>query len=247
MTIITTHQQETDNKLETLLREKGFAVCSFPTISIQAIEEPESFMRIVNQLDRYSVLLFTSKNGVVHFFKTLERYCPAYRFAPSVKIYSIGRSTDKYIKSYGYRSDFISHYSNSDVFFDEIIELLKPEDCVLFPTGRLTPDKAERIIGSICSIDRINVYDTLKPEHINSDIPDQILKDDYQLITFMSPSAFRNFCDILPETFDCKRLRVASFGKTTLKAIEEKGLTQVISIEKSNIEDFVNHIITNTF
>jgi uroporphyrinogen-III synthase len=67
------------------------------------------------------------------------------------------------------------------------------------------------------------------------------------MITFMSPSAFRNFYDLLPETFDFRRIRAAAFGKTTFKAIEEKGLMQVISIEKSNIENFVNQIITHTF
>lgn len=247
MAIITTHQQETDNRLDALLREKGYAVCSFPTISIQAIEEPETFKQISNQIDRYNVLIFTSKNGVVHFFNLLERFQPAYRFAPVVKVYSIGRSTDEYLQTFGYQSDFISHYSNSDVFFEELKELLRPNDSVLFPTGKLTPDKAELMIGAICHIERINVYDTLKPEHYDPEILERILNDDYQIITFMSPSAFRNFCDILPGTFDFRRLRAAAFGKTTLKVIEEKGLSQVISIEKSNIDDFVNQIITYTF
>ena len=66
-------------------------------------------------------------------------------------------------------------------------------------------------------------------------IIEQIKNDSYDLIVFTSPSTFNNFCSFYDYSLIGK-LKMASIGSVTTKAIQKAGFEPLFTARKSNAE-----------
>ena len=91
-------------------------------------------------------------------------------------------------------------------------------------------------------VHRINVYQIVKPNQADPEIIELIKNDKYDLIVFTSPSTFHNFCSFY-ELDQIRKLKMASIGRTTTKAINDEGFETVLTATKSNAEGLRDAII----
>ena len=186
-----------------------------PFIQVESVSSKEFRQTRVNILD-HSAVIFTSRTAIDHFF----RICTEMRITvpDSFKYFCISESTAFYLQKYiVYRKrkiffgngtfsnlmDSIKKHS-SEKFLVPLSHIHKPEIPILLDESGVKYSKAI-------------LYRT-----VSSDLSD--LKDvNYDILVFYSPSGITSLIQNFPE-FKQNDTKIASFGPTTAKAVEEAGL-----------------------
>ena len=227
------------------LKKAGAKTFNLPMIRIVYAQPDENNRRFFNALHTFSLLIFTSKNGVNGFFQLKKIIEGNYQLPENLKIAVIGESTAKALRKFN-QPVHITHRGTTSVQFAEFLKekVLRAEDKILLSQGNLAPEKLQEDLKNMVSTERINVYDTVMPEYFNDDIMHTVKNQDADLMVITSPSAFRNFLRITgfrPEEFN---MPIACIGKTTGAFITSKGYRVGLMAEHPTFESFAKEIIT---
>ena len=101
---ISTRAPEAGDTLPDLLAKNGATVLSFPMIEIKPSELTPAGKAKIGHLDSYDWLFFTSRNGVIHFFKQLIDLTGSSELPASLKVAVVGSKTASELEYYGYIS-----------------------------------------------------------------------------------------------------------------------------------------------
>ena len=242
--IISTRAVESGDTLPDILKAKGANVFSLPMIEILPALLPSDDKALLEKLENFDWIFFTSKNGVANFFKHLSDLKGSTTLPSTVKLAVIGGKTALELEYYGYSPDFISHDNTSVDLLENFYQAFNPQQLrILLSLGNLADDTLSNRLSKENDIKRINVYQTVKPKQADASILEMILQDQYDLIVFTSPSTFQNFCSFY-QAGNIQSLKTASIGTTTTKAINETGLEPLITAKKSNVEGLSEAIET---
>lgn len=105
--IIVTRPVVSNNILTDRLKNLGAEVIDYPCIKINEIENNESLLSLIKNLDKYNMLVFASKNSAVYFFKTLNENNKDSRALSHLVIGALGKSTYDELKKYGICADIM--------------------------------------------------------------------------------------------------------------------------------------------
>ena len=241
-TIISTRPLTEDDTIKNHLTAKGACVLDFPmirTIGLELTAEQTSILRTINE---YEWIVFTSKNGVIHFYKQLNALNIDEKIIAGKKIAVIGKSTGEEVLKHNGSTHLISSGKTSEDLLAEIQKEIKPTDKVLLALGELAEDKLEKGLAPICIVHRINVYKTIELEYTANEIIERIKSDNYLIILFTSPSGFRNFNKIMLANNITSEVRAACIGKTTEMELLKNNCCPLVVSPKSDAESFTNEI-----
>jgi uroporphyrinogen-III synthase len=165
-------------------------------------------------LDSYSAIVFTSKNGVKHLNAITQKW-------KSIPSYAISTQTAKEIKKYGGKLAYVGKEKHGDKFAKELLEIFDTNAKVAYIGAKDVVSNIESILnenGVKC--DHIPVYETVCVEYDEKiDLPDD------SKIIFSSPSTVKCFFKNVEwkDTF-----KAISIGDTTKKYFP-KEITPVLS------------------
>ncbi len=234
--IISTRALEASDTLPEIIRSSGAKLLSLPMIEIIPSPLDTQMTEDLNNLDSFDWIFFTSKNGVVNFFKQLIDLKGNTTLPKTLKIAVIGLKTGLELEYYGYAPTFISEENTAEEFLNRFEAKYKPANLkILLSLGNLADNTLENSLSIRNIARRINVYQTVKPTQADQAILDQIKNDAYDLIVFTSPSTFNNFCTFIEPSL-LGRLKIASIGSVTTKAIQKAGFEPLFTARKSNAE-----------
>ncbi|MEI7526108.1 MAG: hydroxymethylbilane synthase, partial [Mariniphaga sp.] len=234
--IISTRALEASDTLPEIIRSSGAKLLSLPMIEIIPSPLDTQMTEDLNNLDSFDWIFFTSKNGVVNFFKQLIDLKGNTTLPKTLKIAVIGLKTGLELEYYGYAPTFISEENTAEEFLNRFEAKYKPANLkILLSLGNLADNTLENSFSIRNITRRINVYQTVKPTQADQAILDQIKNDAYDLIVFTSPSTFNNFCTFIEPSL-LGRLKIASIGSVTTKAIQKAGFEPLFTARKSNAE-----------
>lgn len=189
-------------------------------IHVEAVEAQEFRQQRVSILE-HSAVIFTSRNAVDHFF----RMCKEMRVTvpDSMKYFCISESTALYLQKYVvYRKRKIFH---GQLRFAELIDSIKKhkQEKFLLPCSDLLKPSIPKLLEeSNITYSKAMMYRT-----VCSDLSD--LSDvKYDMLVFFSPSGIESLYKNFPD-FEQNSTKIAAFGPTTVKAVEDKGLQVNIS------------------
>ncbi len=234
--IISTRALEASDTLPEIIKSSGAKLLSLPMIEIVPSPLDTPMAEDLNTLESFDWIFFTSKNGVVNFFKQLIDYKGNTTLPKNLKIAVIGLKTGLELEYYGYAPTFISEENTGEEFLNRFEAKYKPENLkILLSLGNLADNTLENRLAVRNTTRRINVYQTVKPATADQSIIELIKNDRYDLIVFTSPSTFNNFCSYYDSSLMGK-LKMASIGSVTTKAIEKAGFAPLFTARKSNAE-----------
>ena len=234
--IISTRALEASDTLPEIIKSSGAVLLALPMIEIiPSLMEPKMSQKL-NNLHEYDWIFFTSKNGVVNFFKQLIDARGSTELPKSVKLAVIGYKTGLELEYYGYAPTFISEENTAEEFLNRFNAKYQPENLkILLSLGNLADNTLQNNLSVKNTVHRINVYQTVKPAQTDTEILDLIKNNQYDLIIFTSPSTFNNFCTFYDSSL-LEKLKMASIGNVTTKAIQKAGLDPLFTAKKSNAE-----------
>lgn len=187
-----------------------------PFIHVEGVTEKE-FRRTRIRPDEFTCIIFTSKNAIEHFFRICEEM--RIKMPQETKYYCLTATIANYLQKfivYRKRKVFVGKRFITDL--DAYFKKHKGKEKFLLPCSNL----GAKNVVSYLDKNKVDYVDCMMYKTVASDLSD--LSDvTYDVLIFFSPlgitSLYENFSD-----FTQRDTRFAIFGKSTLKAVEEKGL-----------------------
>ena len=203
------------------LQEKQKIKIDFrPFIHVEGVDAKEIRLQKVD-LNNYTAIILTSRNAVDHFFRVAEEM--RFKVPDAMKYFCQSEAVAYYLQKYVvYRKRKIYVGKRT---FSELIPLIKKykdESFLLPTTDKLKPEVPEILNGLNVSWKEAIFYKT-----VISDLSD-LANVYYDILVFFSPSGIESLFHNFP-SFKQNETRIAVFGNTTIKAVEERGLRVDIS------------------
>jgi uroporphyrinogen III methyltransferase/synthase len=243
--VVVTRAREQASDSAALLEEFGASVIQFPTIEISPLAEYSQTREAIRNLAAYSMLIFTSVNGVHYFWKQLRELGLDSRALGTRKIVAIGPATADVLRGKGVEPDFVPEKYVAEAVAEGIISLCGGDMSgmrVLLPraaAGRDVLPQALRAANAV--VDVLPVYQTVPSEARRDEVLTRLAAGEIHCITFASSSTVSNFLSLIPvETLKrYPNLKFACIGPVTAATLLEAGLPCHIQPEEYTIPGMV--------
>lgn len=188
-----------------------------PFIHVEGVDAKE-FRKQRIRPDEFSAIILTSKNAVDHFF----RICDDLRIKMSqeTKYFCLTEAIANYLQKfivYRKRKVFVGKRSIQDLA--TALKKHKAKERFLLPCSNL----GSKAVSKFLEDNEFNWQDSMMYRTVSSDLSD--LSDvTYDVLVFFSPLGIKSLFENFPD-FKQNDTRMAVFGNTTSKAVEDHGLT----------------------
>ncbi|WP_430534209.1 uroporphyrinogen-III synthase [Listeria rocourtiae] len=191
------------------LERAGFQVSIVPMIETRPC-------KCQMALGDYDWIVFTSANTVRYFFEQ-QAAIPSH-----VKIAVIGEKTAEMLASNQYNPDFLPTRFTTDIFIDEWLALDLNQQQIFIPKSNIARDEIERQFKNAGHLVTSRaIYETVSPERAREQLQSVTKSSPIDIAVFASPSAWHHF--LKSYTDDVAKLKIASIGPVTTRAIELSG------------------------
>lgn len=198
------------------LQEKQKVKIDFrPFIHVEGVSAKDIRHQKVD-LNNFTAIILTSRNAVDHFFRVAEEM--RFKVPDTMKYFCQSEAVAFYLQKYVvYRKRKI--YVGKRTFQDlsPLIKKYKDESFLLPTTDKLKPEVPETLNGLGVKWKEAIFYRT-----VISNLSD-LANVYYDVLVFFSPSGIESLFKNFPD-FKQNNTRIAVFGDTTIKAVEQHGL-----------------------
>lgn len=245
--VIVTRTRLQASLLSERLAALGSEVIEIPTIEIVS-EKADKQLETAFSRGPYDWVFFTSYNGVDEFAAFLERAKKDSRIFGRAKVCAIGPETAKGLLSLGVRPDYIPPQFIAESIVRHFRHSRRkgaasPRALILRAKKArdVLPEGLKRL-GFMVKI--IDLYDTIIPKGSKERL-NQALDNGVDIVTFTSSSTVENFINLLSNDYRSKlsRVRFASIGPVTSRALKKFGLKVHMEAKVYTIEGLIDAII----
>jgi uroporphyrinogen III methyltransferase/synthase len=236
--IALTRPADQSERLAMRLRDAGAEVVIAPTIAIRPRTITDEQRRWLEHLENYDWVLFTSVNGVRHFFRVLRGEGLDARALAGTRIAAIGPATAEGLLAHGIVAD-VTPLISSQEGLNEAIAVL-PGDRVLIPRSAVARDVLETSLSARgARIDILPVYETTGDSDGIARLRKEMTRGRISAITFTSSSTAQRVLDVIkladiPKLFE--DVVVASIGPITSAALRAMNLTPHVEAREATEE-----------
>ena len=229
------------------LEELGGQVVEFPTIEILPPESYEPLDRAIQTIEGYDWIIFTSANGVNHFFSRWRALQRDIRVLEAIKIAAIGPETARQVQAIGARVELVPREYRAEAILQE----LRPGELrgkkIVLPRAAEARDILPRTLREWgAEVDVVEAYRTIPAKNDISRLHQELLQGEIDVITFTSSSTVKNFSGLFSGE-DMKGLlsssAVACIGPITKKKAEEAGIRVDVVAQEYTIPGLTRAIV----
>lgn len=199
-----------------LEKKYGLQIDWRPFIHVEGVNAKD-FRKYRIRPDEFTAIIFTSKNAIDHFFRLCEEM--RVKMSLETKYFCLTEAIANYLQK------FIVYRKRKVFFGERNIEDLSAAmrkhkaEKYLLPCSNLGAKEVTQFLDD----NSFNWKDALMYRTVSSDLSD--LSDvTYDVLVFFSPQGIESLFDNFPD-FKQNETRIAVFGNSTRKAVEDKGLT----------------------
>lgn len=209
-----------------LEKKYGLQIDWRPFIHVEGIPARE-FRKTRIKPNEYSAIIFNSKNAIDHFFRICEDM--RIRMSDDTKYFCTSEAFANYLQKfiiYRKRKVFFGNRTIQDL--SQALKKHKKEKFLL-PCSNLGAKK----VSSFLEENDFDWQDAMMYKTVSSDLSD--LSDvTYDVLVFFSPLGIKSLYENFPD-FEQKETRLAIFGNSTAKEVEEKGLKIDIKVPSPGV------------
>jgi uroporphyrinogen-III synthase len=234
--LITQPKPETDKSpYFELARKYGVELAFHPFILLEPILAKD-FRKQKIEISSYSAVIFMSKHGIDHFFRTCEEMKVS--VSQDTKYFCITEAVALYLQKfilYRKRKVFYGADGTNKSMFD-VINKHKENEKFLYPCSENQQDNeiVSWLKNNNCGFATPFMYRT-----ISNDVKEIIARHEYDIICFFTPSGVRSLFDNCPK-FKQNGTKIGAFGQNTSRAVEDAGLTLEIKAPQPQAPSMVS-------
>ncbi|MBK7475059.1 MAG: uroporphyrinogen-III synthase [Haliscomenobacter sp.] len=199
-----------------LEKKYGLQIDWRPFIHVEGVNAKD-FRKYRIRPDEFTAIIFTSKNAIDHFFRVCEEM--RVKMSLETKYFCLTEAIANYLQK------FIVYRKRKVFYGERNIEDLgasmrkHKNEKYLLPCSNLGAKEVTLFLDE----NAFNWKDALMYRTVSSDLSD--LSDVmYDVLVFFSPQGIESLFDNFPD-FKQNETRIAVYGNSTRKAVEDKGLT----------------------
>lgn len=243
--IIVTRARSQRSKVAEKIFQLGGTPIELPVIKIKDLSDDPKIIEEIKKVKEYNYLVFTSQNGVRLFFDRLFSLGIDARSTAGAQIVAIGKATAKELEKYNLRADIVPKDYIAEGIYEELKDILKPEDRILLPRAKVTRDYLKEELGKLAHVKEIKIYETIMGEGIEKIKEVKTLLDNREVdyIIFSSSSTVKNLVKLLGSPGLLKGQKLVSIGPITSKTIVDFGLNVYREAEKYDIDGVLKVIL----
>jgi len=228
--VITTWPEHSSGDFTLMLNSKGVEVLSMPLTEI--IDSPFAFN---HPIEKYDWIVFTSKNGVKHFWQNQTKH-------KRNKIAVIGNGTAKAFEELPFEPDFVGSGQSGQCFAKELKSVVKPGQKLLLALGDRASNVLEEAFVEDCVVERINVYATVKSPVIDQEMLALVKNNAYDVVAVSSPSAVQHLSELTVKR-QPSDIRLVSIGQTTTGVALESGFSPLATAEPPGYDNLARCVL----
>lgn len=199
--ILVTRAKAQASALSLQIKKYGGNPVEMPLISCQAVVDKTAITNVINSLDTYNWLVFTSKNGIDFFFKEFKNFGKEVPLLEKYKIAVVGAKTEAILDEYGLKADLTPTHFVAESLLAELLKVVSKGEKVLIVRGSL----ARNVIGNGLRendifVTELDVYETVMEKSSKAKLYELIKKGQIDVVTFTSSSTVDNFVRLLEGT-----------------------------------------------
>lgn len=242
--VLVTRARTQASKLTAALEEMGAECIEAPVI---AVADPrDGYQELDGAIDRlaeYQWIIFTSTNGVEHFWSRLEYKKRDARVLYGKRVCAIGVATAQVLAEHGIRADVVPARYQAEGIVEALKNELAAGDNILIPRAAVARELLPAALSATgANVDVVPAYETIMGDLAADDLNEQLKKGDIDVITFTSSSTVVNLLKIVPAVELLKNVRLAAIGPVTAETMGKYGLRADIVAEEYTIEGLVESI-----
>ncbi|NHN30116.1 uroporphyrinogen-III C-methyltransferase [Paenibacillus agricola] len=253
--ILVTRARSQASDLVYTIEDLGGEAVEFPVIRIQAPTGTDALQELGNALARlgdFDWVIFTSVNGVEHFFEQIRERRIDIRVLHKARIAAVGPKTSEALLRRGLQVESLPSKFQGDELLASIAENMLPGQHVLLPTADIAkayiPAKLKELGLQVTEVD---VYETVLETNGGAEVIEMLKQKIIQIITFTSSSTVNNLFLAFKELgVDdplelMKGCQIACIGPVTAQTAVEAGLTVDYLAEEATVESLVEILTKN--
>ena len=248
-TVVITRPIERSKALSDLIIKYGGKPLVIPTLELQLVES-EELKNMVNTIEMYDWIIFTSPAGVKSFFNLYgSNKVPC-------KIAVIGTKSEEELLKYGNESDLIPDKFTAEGLLESFKSIDIKGNKIALPrtlSARTTLPEGLKEYGAYVDIAEAYTSGTPKDKTDMLKLVDMILNNEIDIITFTSPLTVTNLMNLMEEdkeVFDKalynlqNNITVGSIGPITGNVLNKYGIN-AIEPEQYTVKYMVEALINN--
>jgi uroporphyrinogen-III synthase len=242
--IVVTRAPSQSTELRERLEELGAEVISLPLVRFVEPEVTADLDCAIRSLEKFDWLVFTSANAVTFFLarcRTLERW-PTDKI---VKIAAVGSATQLALEKEGLGAALVPAEFSGAGLAAESAEAMAGKSVLLPRSDRASGELPSLLRKAGADVTEAIAYRTVGPEGFDQSLIEAIRGGQADAVTFFSPSAFREFRNLIgPDALANWNSRVAfaAVGPVTAEAIRSAGLLVAIEAEEATAASLVEAV-----
>lgn len=186
-------------------------------------------------IEKYDWIVFTSKNGVKHFWQHQTKH-------KRNKIAVIGTGTAGAFEELPFYPDFVGSGQSGQQFADELKSILRPGQNLLLALGNKAPGILEEAFKEDFLVERINVYATVKTPEVDQEVLTLMENNAYDIIAVSSPSAVQHLSELTKKR-QPSDIRMVSIGQTTTEAALESGFSALVTADTPGYDNLARCVL----
>jgi uroporphyrinogen III methyltransferase / synthase len=245
--IVVTRARKQASDLVRQLTAAGAECIQCPTIQVAPPTDWGPLDRAIETIDRYGWIVFTSVNGVDHFFRRLFAKGLDVRALGHVNTASIGPATADRLRSWGLASDIIPTSYRAESVVEAFAAIPMEGVKVLLPRAMearsVLPVELTRM-GAV--VEEVTAYETRQVDDAGEELVARLNDGTIDIVTFTSSSTVKNFHRLLPsDRIDplMKTVTVASIGPITSQTARDLGFKVAIEAQSFTIPGLIQAIL----
>jgi uroporphyrinogen III methyltransferase/synthase len=243
--IVVTRAREQASGLAADLSALGAEVVQFPTIEIVPLDDTTELDRAAENCGGYAWVIFTSVNGVRHFWSSLGKAGKDGRALAGCKVAAIGPATAEELARKGIVADLVP----PAYVAESVVEALLAREGssiagmrILLPRAEKARDVLpEELEAAGAKVDVVPAYRTVPATARREEFLARLEEGAIDCVTFTSSSTVENFFSMVePESIRSRpEILLAAIGPVTAKKLGDYGLTCGLMPDKFTIPALV--------
>ena len=197
----------------------------------------------IGELHTYHWLIFTSVNGVEHFFARLHHAGRDTRALGYAKVAAIGSATAKALHSYGIDADLVPEEFRAEAVVEALKPILPPRARILLPRAQEARDVLpESLREHGATVDVTPAYETVPELSRGEELAERLRNGEIDFVTFTSSSTVKNLVHQLGNITPLQQVKIACIGPVTAETARSFALEPDIIAENYTIDGLVDAV-----
>lgn len=222
-----------------LIEKEGGIPVEIPLIAFRPVTMDQKLQAVLNQLQNYDWIIFTSKVTVETFLALME----AEQITAMPKIAVIGKKTEQVVREKNLTAAFLPSVYVAETFVAEFHTYVQRGMKILIPKGNLARDyiaSSLRDYGAI--VDEVIIYENYFPEESRNRLTTAMVNDELDILLFTSSSTVDHFMEVIKVNHLESHLShclIGCIGPATEKTIKSYGLAVHASPKVYTVEEMI--------